>query len=353
MLLAAAAVLAAGTACAAEPSGQARGGLQSDVVLTEDSPLSASSELLRRLLSPLALAQTQRNLARSGKQLSEQSVDPAKERFVIYVPSGAPGPAGYALLVFVPPWEDARLPSGWAPVLDRYGVIFVSPARAGNTENVLGRRVPLALMAEANITERYPVDPRRVYIGGFSGGARVALRVALGYPDVFSGALLNAGSDPIGGTTDPIPPRELFLRFQDSTHLVYFSGENDPAVGMDGSSVHSMRSLCVTAVDAQVTRSVADAVGGGHQVAAGAALAKALSTLMEPAVREAGELSSCRAVLDRELHEKLEQAESSILSGKGAEARKLLLQIDARFGGLAAPASLELAQRCDCGVFSP
>lgn len=56
-------------------------------------------------------------------------------------------PHGFALLVFVPPWQDARLPPEWAKVLDRYGAIFVSAARSGNDENVLGRREPLALLA--------------------------------------------------------------------------------------------------------------------------------------------------------------------------------------------------------------
>jgi poly(3-hydroxybutyrate) depolymerase len=52
----------------------------------------------------------------------------------------------------------------------------------------------LALIAAQNAMAQYSVDPQQVYIGGFSGGSRVALRLALGYPDVFHGALLNAGS---------------------------------------------------------------------------------------------------------------------------------------------------------------
>jgi len=71
----------------------------------------------------------------------------------------------------------------------------VTAANSGNDAPTIDRREPLALLAAHNTMKQYPVDPQQVYIGGFSGGARVALRLALAYPDVFHGALLNAGSD--------------------------------------------------------------------------------------------------------------------------------------------------------------
>jgi pimeloyl-ACP methyl ester carboxylesterase len=78
-------------------------------------------------------------------------------------------------------------------------------------------------------------------VGGFSGGARVALRIALGYPDVFRGAILNAGSDPIGDSATPLPPRELFAGFQEEARLIYITGEKDPRWAMDLDSMASMR----------------------------------------------------------------------------------------------------------------
>ena len=58
------------------------------------------------------------------------------------------------------------------------------------------------VLAAYNVMKRYAVDPQRVFVSGFSGGARVAMRLALAYPDLFRGALMDAGSDPIG---DAIP----------------------------------------------------------------------------------------------------------------------------------------------------
>src|ERR1700733_14154790 len=220
-------------------------GLQSDVVFSDYTPLSSSAELVHRLLSPLNAVRVGRSLAHSAAALRDQPICLAQERFTVYFPSNPPS-EGYGLLVFVPPWQNAMLPRGWAAVLDRLGVIFVSAANSGNEANMLDRREPLALLAAHNIMQRFHVDPERIYIGGFSGGSRVALRLALGFPDVFRGAFLNAGSDPIGDAQVPLPPRELFSRFQETTRIVYISGKDDAVnVDKDAASTGSMLEWCV------------------------------------------------------------------------------------------------------------
>ncbi|MGO9801869.1 MAG: hypothetical protein ACLPTM_10235 [Steroidobacteraceae bacterium] len=60
------------------------------VEFTDYSPLSASAEVTRRLLSPLAAAQVARVLERSGERLAAQSIDLAAETFLLYVPPHAP-----------------------------------------------------------------------------------------------------------------------------------------------------------------------------------------------------------------------------------------------------------------------
>jgi hypothetical protein len=334
-LLAAGASLSAPPASSQDPPGAATG-LHQDVVFTDYSQLSTNSELLRRLLSPLAAAQVKRTLASSGKQLLEQSVNLAQEKFIVYVPPRAP-PQGYALLVFVPPWDAARVPEGWPPVLERYGVIFVSAARAGNDENVMGRREPLALLAAQNVMNHYRVNEQRVYVGGFSGGSRIALRLALGYPDVFHGALLNAGSDALDANPPALPPRELFLRFQENSRIVYVTGERDTArLAMDSSSVQSMRKWCVFDVDSEIT------AGAGHEPANALALSSALRALLAPAAPAPRKLEGCRAEIDRSLTAQLSKVEALIAGGQHAEAQQLLTALDLHFGGLAGPRSVEL-----------
>jgi hypothetical protein len=313
-------------------------GLQPSVVFSEEAPLSSNAELARRLLTPLTATQVPQLLARAGKALAAQPLDLAAERFVVYVPPQAP-PRGYGLLVFVPPWNEAALPPSWAPVLDRYGMIFVSAARSGNDASVLGRREPQALIGAANIESRYRVDPERVYVGGLSGGSRIAMRIALGYPDVFRGAFLNAGSDPIGSAEIPLPPTDLFLRFQGTVRLVYVTGDADTVhLGMDAVSASSMRDWCVFDIESQPM------AGAGHELASAAALSRALTALDQRRPPEPSKVAACRARIDRELNDRLKQLDALLAAGKWDQARKLLIKVDQRFGGLAAPHSLELSQ---------
>jgi len=181
---------------------------------------------MRRMLPRAEAVALAEGLAKQGKRLADQPVDPAQERFVLHVPPAEPE-GGYALLVFVPPWQQAKIPRGWEDVLDRLGVIYVSAARSGNQEITLARREPLALIAAANVMARYNVDPAKIFIGGFSGGSRVAERLALGYPDLFRGALLDAGSDWVGDGDLPLPPDDLLRRFLEGSRLVFVTGEND------------------------------------------------------------------------------------------------------------------------------
>jgi predicted esterase len=314
-------------------------GLQNDVVFSDYSVLSSSTELLHRLLSPLNAIRAGKRLANSAVALRDQPIDLARERFTVYVPAHAPAP-GYGLLVFVPSRQNAMLPRGWAAVLDRRGVIFVSAANSGNEANILDRREPLALLAAHNIMQRFHVDPQRIYIGGFSGGSRVALRLALGFPDVFRGAFLNAGSDPIGDAQMPLPPPDLFSRFQEMTRIVYVSGKDDAVnVDKDAASSESMLEWCV--FDWYAERSP----WTGHEVAGPTVLGRALDMLDKHAQPNLARLTKCRLHIDQKLGKEIDQANELLAAGNVDGARRLLDKIDTRYGGLAAPRSVDLAAR--------
>ncbi|HLI65771.1 MAG TPA: PHB depolymerase family esterase [Caulobacteraceae bacterium] len=319
-------------------------GEQRDVVFTEVSPLSSNAELLRRALSPIAAAQVQAKLDAEHAALADQPVDPTRERFTLVVPPTAPE-KGYGLIVFVSPLAEAEPPPGWAAVLARRGMIFTAAERSGNDQQVVGRREPLAILAAVNAMRRYPVDPARVYIGGISGGARVAMKLALAYPDLFKGALLNAGSDPIGELGTPIPPRSLFEAFQAGSRLVYVTGTADEAAQADdAASQRSMKAFCVFDVAVQPM------AGAGHEAASPAQLDRALATLDAPAQGDAGKLAACRQGLDAEIAARLDRVEALLTAGKRGEAAKLLADTDRRYGGLAAPRSVELWRK---GAYTP
>ena len=311
-------------------------GLRQDVIFTDYGPLARNSEILRRVFTPLTVAGLQREFARTGKTLSETSFNPAAEKFLVRVPAEKP-PQGDGLLVFAPPWQKAQLPNGWGPVLDRFGMIFVTAARSGNEEDIVSRREPLALIAAQNVMAQYPVDPSRVLVGGMSGGSRMALRLALAYPDLFRGALLNSGSDVIGTIYEPLPSAPLFRQFQTSTRLLYVTGDEDTVnLETETRSKRSMQDWCVSDVSSMRMSFT------GHEVAPAAVLARALQSLLDPERPDPGRLAACRAGVETEVAAALGQVDALITAGRHSQARSLLKDIDAKFGGLAAPRSIAL-----------
>jgi dienelactone hydrolase len=312
-------------------------GLQTNVVLSDYSALARSSELLRRFLSPLNALRVSQAATRSAQPLREAPLDLANETFVVYVPARAP-PEGYALLVFVPPWETATLPAHWTAALDRNAMIYASAAKSGNTADVLDRREPLALLAALNMLQRFPVNPKRVYIGGLSGGARVALRIALAYPDVFHGALLNAGSDPIGTAEIPLPPAELLRKFQESTRVVYLTGARDNFhLDADLASRQSLNDWCAFNLSTETVP------WREHEILNAAALSRGLDALLTQSAPDARKISACRDRIDTALNQELKRVEELLAAGKVAAAQRLLNKIDAHYGGLAGSRSVALA----------
>jgi len=312
-------------------------GLMKNVTFADASAAASSAELARRLLTPLAY----RRVAPHLGDARTMPLDVAKERFAVYVPRGAPPPNGYAVLVFIPPWSEAALPRDWPRILDKHGMIFVSAANSGNDADTLDRRIPLALLGYENIRRRYPVDANRVYVGGLSGGSRVALRVALAYPDLFRGALLNAGSDPVGGNTGlTIPPADLFRRFQDSTRIVFLTGERDEVnVHNDLLAAKSLRKWC--ALD-QETLAMPRR---GHEIADAAGLDRALRELEKPPADDAADVAACRAGIEEELAADVAAAKAAAALGDRDHAVEAMNAINERYGGLAAEALADIERR--------
>jgi pimeloyl-ACP methyl ester carboxylesterase len=311
--------------------------LQRDLVFDQATPLVRNEALLERMFSPLLAGVLRGQLAQRHGSSDTSALDLAQERFELYVPEGAVPPQGYGLLVFVPPWESQGLPREWLPVLDRYHLMAVTAERSGNSQNVLSRRVPLALSGYENVRRRYPLDPQRVYVGGFSGGARVAMRMALAFPDVFHGAVLNAGSDPFGTPEVPLPDAALFDRFERGTRLVYVTGTRDESVAATDRRSHaSANVLCVSnLVDLPIR-------GGGHEPADARSFEQALHALDAPRV-EMRDAEACRAKRSAEIARANAAARSAFDAGDMKEAARRLAELDTRYGGLALPASAELA----------
>ncbi len=311
---------------------------QSIVAFDSYSPLSRSDELARRMLTPLTAQRLRAALGQSNQVPRDQAIDLSQEIFALHVPPPLAN-GRFALLVFVAPWNDAKIPPQWIAPLDRTSTIMVSAGKSGNDKNVLDRREPIALLAAHNVMQRYPVDASRVYIGGFSGGSRVALRLALAYPDLFSGALLEAGSDPIGDADAPIPDGARFAQFQERSRIVYLTGTNDAEhLAQDARSTHSLREWCAAGVSAMTIP------WAGHKPADAAWFERALVELQAPVTPDQARLRECRANLDAELQRQISDLRALIVAQKLDEAKSTLAAIDRKFGGLATPMIAQLYQ---------
>lgn len=317
-------------------------GWHAEQVFDTYSPLAAKREFARRVFTPTTVERLQRFERASGVTAVEHTVNLAQERFDLYVPATRPA-AGYGLIVFVSPTPAFSPSRDWKREFDARGLVFVTARRSGNEQNLYERRMPLALHAYANVAARLPIDPARVYVAGFSGGSRVAQRLALAHSDVFRGVLLFASSDPFGvpgvlGEPPLSPPTAEFMRpFQERTRVVFVTGRADlPNRVRDERTRASLRAYCVSNIaDINVPRL-------GHWVPDRPHITHALAALEAPPADDP-DREACRIGLQRSVDAALDRVAALLAEGRAKEAGIALGEAEDRYGGLAAPRSVELA----------
>ena len=306
------------------------------------SPLATQQEIARRLLSPVQREEFERAVARRGARIRPHTVSVGEESFDVFVPD-APAGSRLGLLVFIPPTDTFAVPRAWRGELARRGLILVAARNSGNAQNMLERRVPLALHAYGHAMRHYAIDPGRVYVGGFSGGARTAQIVAFGYADLFRGLLQIAGSDPFGETAVPPPPETLMALARTRLRIVHATGTADAAnIALDARTRRSLAALCV----ANVTQ--VDQPRLGHALPGRRGFGAALDALSEPGVAGA-DAGACRARLQSRIDDDTQAVERLLAAGETARARGRLGELDRAYGWLAAPRSGALARRLLAG----
>jgi hypothetical protein len=80
----------------------------------------------------------------------------------------------------------------------------------------------------------------------------------------------------------------------------------------------------------------------GHETADPASLSRGLESLLAPVRPEPQKLGACRAEIEKDLGGRLDRVDALLTQDKAEAARTLLYETDERFGGLAAPRSVEL-----------
>jgi hypothetical protein len=112
--------------------------------------------------------------------------DVAKEVFDVLVPKGCKPGVPHGLFIWISAGAGTAIPKDWEAMLAERKLIFVAARNSGNPRNIFDR-MRMAIDANAHLRSLYPVDGRRVYVSGFSGGARVASMLGVCFAEMFSG----------------------------------------------------------------------------------------------------------------------------------------------------------------------
>jgi predicted esterase len=119
-----------------------------------------------------------------------EGYDSTAQRYQLYVPPGytARGKKTWPLVLFISPGDEPAGWEAWQAVAEREGVLFASPYAAGNSTPG-PRRVRIVLDVLDDIRRQYRIDTDRLYLGGFSGGGRIAASIAFALPELFGGVV--------------------------------------------------------------------------------------------------------------------------------------------------------------------
>jgi predicted esterase len=136
------------------------------------------------LLLPLAA------LAQDLRLHHLSAIDNTPQPYRIYIPQKHPTPAPLVIALHGTGGDENTLfdqhPT-LKPAADALGLIVVSPFGRGVTEyRGVGEHDVLAVLAD--VRQRYPIDPERIYLTGHSMGGTGAAYLAMRHPDLFAAA---------------------------------------------------------------------------------------------------------------------------------------------------------------------
>ena len=124
-----------------------------------------------------------------------QCLDAADQSYALYLPSQYTAERGWSLLLaFHPAARGRHMAERYQAAAERYGYIVAASNNARNGPHAISAAAAQAMGAD--VSRRFSIDPKRIYLAGMSGGARVALGLAManqavagvvassaGYPD--------------------------------------------------------------------------------------------------------------------------------------------------------------------------
>ena len=135
------------------------------------------------LLTVAASARAQEPIARGVVVDPVRCAGDQAQSYALYLPTTYSPERGWSLLLaFHPAARGRLLAEKYQAAAERYGFIVAASNNARNGPHAISAAAAQAVGAD--VSRRFSVDPKRVYLTGFSGGARVALALALANPSI-------------------------------------------------------------------------------------------------------------------------------------------------------------------------
>lgn len=142
------------------------------------------------------------------------------QTYEVYVPRGLKGGKPAGLIVFISPGNRGMGLDSFRKVCDEKKLIFASPHNVGN-DTPFRKRVRIVLDVLDELRRQHAVDAERTYIGGFSGGGRVACAIGFALPEYFGGVL------PVCAAGDLREESWLRRRVIDRLSVAHLTGDGD------------------------------------------------------------------------------------------------------------------------------
>lgn len=161
-------------------------------------------------------------LGDDGADNYSDAIDPGERiSWHVYVPDGHDASVAAGVIVYISPSDSGRIPPRWTDAFDERNLIWIAGNQSGN-ERQVARRMALALLAVGVVSENWQIDRERIYLSGFSGGARVAGLITPRFAHLFKGAIFIGGAESWRG--DDLPERIESMR---GNRYVFIAGSHD------------------------------------------------------------------------------------------------------------------------------
>ncbi|HYL72915.1 MAG TPA: hypothetical protein VEU96_01865 [Bryobacteraceae bacterium] len=158
----------------------------------------------RLLLGFLALAASAEDLPLGRITDSVKCAADPSESYALYVPSNYSPNRTWSVIFALDPAARGRVPvERYQAAAEKYGYI-VAGSNTSRNGSMSASLVAVQAMV-VDVSKRYAVESKRVYLTGLSGGARVAMQVALMSGNQIAGVIASSAGFPSGDPRKSVP----------------------------------------------------------------------------------------------------------------------------------------------------